>query len=127
MGGRSWPELFLSPRGLITILLFFSIPEEYVINTVFHTEIIPGILLFIILGSALAMSNALIGVKKLEFEKKLAEIEDEGKDTELDNIDPETDMLNDDDIGANIKESETNDLLEEEQNNETDSNNLQSL
>lgn len=127
MGGRSWPELFLSPRGLITILLFFSIPEEYVVNTVFHTEIIPGILLFIILGSALAMSNALIGVKKLEFEKKLAEIEDESKDAELDNIDPETDMLNDDYIGSDIKESETNDLLEEEQNNETDSNDLQSL
>ena len=81
MGGRSWPELFLSPRGLITILLFFSIPEEYVVNTVFHSEIIPGILLFIILGSALAMSNALIGVKKLEFEKKLTEMEEEGKDT----------------------------------------------
>ena len=124
MGGRSWPELFLSPRGLITILLFFSIPEEYVVNTVFHTEIIPGILLFIILGSALAMSNALIGVKKLEFEKKLAEIENEGKDAELDNIDPETDMLNDDYIGSDIKESETNEPLEEEQNNETDSNNL---
>ena len=68
MGGRSWPELFLSPRGLITILLFFSIPDEYVIDKVFHSEIIPGILLFIILGSALAMSNALIGVKKLQSE-----------------------------------------------------------
>ena len=32
MGGRSWPELFLSPRGLITILLFFSIPEEYILD-----------------------------------------------------------------------------------------------
>jgi len=124
MGGRSWPELFLSPRGLITILLFFSIPEEYVVNTVFHTEIIPGILLFIILGSALAMSNALIGVKKLEFEKKLTEMEEEGKDSELDNIDPETDMLNDDYIDSDIKESEINDLSEEEQNIETDSDNL---
>ena len=74
MGGRSWPELFLSPRGLITILLFFSIPEEYVVDMIFHTEIIPGVLLFIILGSALAMSNALIGVKKLEFEKEALEI-----------------------------------------------------
>ena len=114
MGGRSWPELFLSPRGLITILLFFSIPEEYVVNNVFHSEIIPGILLFIILGSALAMSNALIGVKKLEFEKKLADIEEEGKNSELDNIDPEMDMLDDNYINSDIKESETNDLSEEE-------------
>ena len=126
MGGRSWPELFLSPRGLITILLFFSIPEEYVVNNVFHSEIIPGILLFIILGSALAMSNALIGVKKLEFEKKLAEIENEGKNTELENINPETDMEDDDYIDSDIEETKIN-VSEKEQNNDTDSDNLHSL
>ena len=86
MGGRSWPELFLSPRGLITILLFFSIPDEYVIDKVFHSEIIPGILLFIILGSALAMSNALIGVKKLQSENKIdTEIDVDEENTDIDN------------------------------------------
>ena len=73
LGGRMWPEVLLSPRGLITILLFFSITDEYVCNQSFHTEIMPGILLFIILGTALTMSNALIGVKKLEQEKSTLE------------------------------------------------------
>ena len=85
----------LLSRGLITILLFFSIPEEYVLNTVFHSEIIPGILLFIILGSALA-SNALIGVKKLEFEKNLSKVEEEAKNIEIESINPDEDMLNND-------------------------------
>ncbi len=61
-----WPELFLSPRGLITILLFFSIPDKYVTALDFHENIIPGVLLFIILGSALAMSNALITFKNIQ-------------------------------------------------------------
>jgi len=63
---KMWPEVFLSPRGLITILLFFSIPEEYITVVSFHENIIPGVLLFIILGSALAMSNALIVFKNIE-------------------------------------------------------------
>ena len=63
---RMWPELFLSPRGLITILLFFSIPDKYVTALDFHENIIPGVLLFIILGSALAMSNALITFKNIQ-------------------------------------------------------------
>jgi cell volume regulation protein A len=75
----TWPELFLSPRGLITILLFFSIPENLVGDNVllqaFHADIIPGIFLFIILGSALFMSNALIGFKKLEEEREVIEID----------------------------------------------------
>lgn len=84
MGGRSWPELFLSPRGLITILLFFSIPEEYIVDELFHNEIIPGILLFIILGSALAMSNTLIGLKNIQFNDKISgdELEEIGANQE---------------------------------------------
>ena len=65
---KMWPEVFLSPRGLITILLFFSIPEEHITSLSFHENIIPGVLLFIILGSALTMSNALIGFKKIELD-----------------------------------------------------------
>ena len=74
----TWPELFLSPRGLITILLFFSIPENLVEGNIilenFHINIVPGIFLFIILGSALFMSNALIGFKKMESEKLKEEL-----------------------------------------------------
>ena len=82
----TWPELFLSPRGLITILLFFSIPENLVADypalTQFHTNTIPGIFLFIILGSALFMSNALIGFKKIESEK----LEEEREGIEIDSM-----------------------------------------
>ena len=66
----TWPEVFLAPRGLITILLFFSIPETLFEGnaelTSIRENIIPGVFLCIILGSTLAMSNALIGFKKIE-------------------------------------------------------------
>jgi cell volume regulation protein A len=82
----TWPELFLSPRGLITILLFFSIPENLVVDypalTEFHANTIPGIFLFIILGSALFMSNALIGFKKIESKK----LEEEREAIEIDSM-----------------------------------------
>ena len=71
--GRYWPEVFLSPRGLITILLFFQITDQYICDLTWHNQA-EGVLLFIILGSAFTMSNALIGVKKLEA-KKLKEEE----------------------------------------------------
>lgn len=53
-----FPELFLAPRGLITILLFFAIVSE-------HPEFIipgfnPGILLYTILISSIIMAIALI-------------------------------------------------------------------
>lgn len=49
------PELFIAPRGLITILLFYNIPEA--------AEVVgfeKGILLFIIIGTSLIMTAALI-------------------------------------------------------------------
>lgn len=51
------PQLYLAPRGLITILLFFVISahDEYVIK-----DFDPGILLFVILISSLVMTWALI-------------------------------------------------------------------
>jgi NhaP-type Na+/H+ or K+/H+ antiporter len=49
------PELFIAPRGLITVLLFFAIPEEYqVVN--FES----GVLLFLIIASSIIMAIALI-------------------------------------------------------------------
>ena len=124
MGGRSWPELFLSPRGLITILLFFSIPEEYVVNSVFHSEVIPGILLFIILGSALAMSNALIGVKKLEFEKNLSKVEEEAKNAEIESINPDEDMLNNDILHPEDDIHESGVITSSEKSLDNDTKNL---
>jgi len=63
-------QLFLAPRGLITILLFFAIPEELSIGTEFQ-----GVLLFVILISCLIMTWSMISNKnKLA---KIGEYEDE--------------------------------------------------
>ena len=58
------PQLFLAPRGLITILLFFAIPEELSIGSEFQ-----GVLLFVILISCLIMTWSMISNKN-----KLAKI-----------------------------------------------------
>lgn len=52
-------ELWIAPRGLITILLFFAIPAEYHID-----DFEPGILLYIILGTGVLMSYSLIKTKQ---------------------------------------------------------------
>jgi hypothetical protein len=49
------PEAFVAPRGLVTVLLFFSIPQEYQ-----HPAFDPGILLYLILGTSIIMSAGLI-------------------------------------------------------------------
>ena len=55
------PTLFVAPRGLITILLFFSIPAEYQIP---HFD--NGVLLYIILISSGVMTLALMTREKEE-------------------------------------------------------------
>ncbi len=55
----SWAEYLLSPRGLISILLFFSIPEEMKLKGFDN-----GLLFFIILGSSLVMTFGLLSAKK---------------------------------------------------------------
>ncbi len=56
-----FPELFIAPRGLITILLFFAIPLELQ-STKFNS----GILLLTILSTSLIMMLALIANKQPE-------------------------------------------------------------
>ena len=65
-------QLFLAPRGLITILLFFAIPEELSIGKEFQ-----GVLLFVILISCLIMTWSMIVSKN-----KLAKIEEEEEEEE---------------------------------------------
>lgn len=56
-----FPEIFLMPRGLITILLFYSIPEK------FHIPYFDkGVLFFVIIGTSLLMSLGLILFKPKE-------------------------------------------------------------
>ncbi|MGV3503304.1 MAG: cation:proton antiporter [Adhaeribacter sp.] len=65
------PELFIAPRGLITILLFYSIPEKFIIPA--FSE---GILLVVVvLTGLLMMFGLLITDKKVELE----EVEDLGE------------------------------------------------
>lgn len=61
------PELYLSPRGLISILLFFSIPDEY---TLFDFE--TGTLLFMIIATSIIMATGLIRYKKKMNAEKIA-------------------------------------------------------
>ncbi len=49
------PQLYIAPRGLITILLFYDIGDQLM-----RKEFSPGILLFIIIGTSLIMTGSLI-------------------------------------------------------------------
>jgi cell volume regulation protein A len=59
IGSDILPQLFIAPRGLITVLLFYGIPEEAQIES-FE----PGILLFVIIGTSLIMTFAMIYDKR---------------------------------------------------------------
>jgi NhaP-type Na+/H+ or K+/H+ antiporter len=59
LGADIIPQLFISPRGLITILLFYAIPEEVRLEGFSQ-----GILLFLIIGTALVMTFSMIYDKK---------------------------------------------------------------
>ncbi len=54
-----YPQVFLTPRGLITILLFFGIPDEYK-DPAFDS----GILLYIIIITSVIMAVALVASGK---------------------------------------------------------------
>lgn len=75
LGKEMYPEAFISPRGLITVLLFFAIPEEYL-----SPNFEEGILLFVILVTSVIMAVSLV-----KFRKKATEtqIEKEEVKTEL--------------------------------------------
>ncbi len=88
-GKNIFPQIFLAPRGLITILLFFAIPKELTDKYDFN-----GVLLFIILASCLIMTWALIRHKKnlerLDNEGLLDDSEDDEvlvEETDLEELD----------------------------------------
>ena len=68
LGKDMYPEAFISPRGLITVLLFYAIPDEYL-----SAEFDEGILLFVILFTAVIMAVAMIRhSKKVKVESPVA-------------------------------------------------------
>ena len=87
-GKDIFPQLFLAPRGLITILLFFAIPEE----TRNANEEIEGVLLFIILTTCLIMSWALVVQKNKEKLQKevLQQVKNESMDKDADLVEEPT-------------------------------------
>jgi len=70
-------ELFLAPRGLVTVLLFFAIPEELSVGKEFQ-----GVLLFVVLVSCFIMAWSLISYKNKRAEKQAADVE-EGLDSDI--------------------------------------------
>ena len=87
-GKDIFPQLFLAPRGLITILLFFAIPEE--IRSA--NEEIEGVLLFIILTTCLIMSWALVVQKNKEKLQKevLQQVKNESVDKDANLVEEPT-------------------------------------
>lgn len=82
-----FPELFIAPRGLITILLFYSIPEIYSIGLMSE-----GLLFYIILMSSLIMMIGLMKKENLNVDfhvyvgtEKVDESIDNKEDINLDN------------------------------------------
>lgn len=75
VGKDSAPLVFIAPRGLISILLFFNIPEEYLFGG-FES----GVLLFTILATTIIMSVAMVRNKRVEYKKRksssITDIED---------------------------------------------------
>ncbi|NVK27079.1 MAG: cation:proton antiporter [Flavobacteriia bacterium] len=63
------PELYIAPRGLITILLFFNIPTEHKIENFEN-----GILLYIIIATSIVMTWSLIS-----YEPKSGKVKKESK------------------------------------------------
>ena len=61
MGKDISPQVFIAPRGLITVLLFYAIPEEAIIPG-FEA----GILLFVIIATSLVMTWGMIREKRAQ-------------------------------------------------------------
>jgi cell volume regulation protein A len=66
-----FPDIWLAPRGLITILLYYSIPESLVVEK-FNS----GVLLLVILASSIVMAISLIKYRKNKSEETEIEVSD---------------------------------------------------
>lgn len=103
MGTDIHPQVFIAPRGLITVLLLFAIPTEFEIP---HFE--NGIILYVILATSIFMTWSLIRNKNKENEKDEDDIEDTF-DPEPDFKDQAIQQLVSNELGLN---SETNEKKE---------------
>jgi len=104
LGKDIFPQLYVAPRGLITVLLFYAIPAEAQL-----AEFEPGILLFIIIGTSLIMTWAMIKDKRkmstmLDTLDAESEARDEAYEAEYldDPTEAEADRFPDDDEGPQL-------------------------
>lgn len=72
------PQLFIAPRGLITVLLFYAIPAEAIIP-----GFEPGILLFVIIGTSLIMTGGMIRDKSTNEDELTPEEIEEAANAEV--------------------------------------------
>ena len=101
------PQLFIAPRGLITVLLFYAIPMEAQIEG-FES----GILLFVIIATSLVMTWAMIRDKS-KMGTMLDEIDEEILERNL----AEDALRN-----SEIELSEENDIQKQQQSSTEDIN-----
>jgi cell volume regulation protein A len=71
MGRDIYPEVYIAPRGLITVLLFFAIPVEQQI-----ADFQNGILLFVIIATSLIMTWAMIRATRKDVGDEVLEMLD---------------------------------------------------
>ena len=102
------PQLFIAPRGLITVLLFYAIPQEAIIET-FE----PGILLFVIIVTSLIMTWAMIKngkkqalVKANIHNKAMEELQADEEGMEVELLEDPNDLIIGNDIDVEGKEED---------------------
>lgn len=69
-GKDIFPQLFVAPRGLITVLLFYAIPEDAKV-----VAFDQGILLFVIIGTSVIMTWAMIRNRKKPISEDVIDLE----------------------------------------------------
>jgi len=86
LGKDIYPEVYVAPRGLITVLLFFAIPAELQVASFDN-----GILLFVIIATALVMTWAMIRANDKDVGDEVLEMLSSQKEPEAPNtqLDPE--------------------------------------
>lgn len=84
MGRDIYPEVYIAPRGLITVLLFFAIPRELQVS-----EFQNGILLFVIIATSLIMTWAMIRANDKDVGDEVLEMLKKGDTEDIPAIDPE--------------------------------------
>lgn len=69
LGKDIYPEVYIAPRGLITVLLFFAIPKEMQVASFDN-----GILLFVIISTAIVMTWAMIKANNKDIGSEVMEM-----------------------------------------------------